>query len=356
MKGELERTLTSLAAPMELVSVEERQRVRCLACAHRCLVPPGSSGVCKVRFNREGTLFGPRGYVSGLQNDPVEKKPFFHVLPGTDAMSFGMLGCCFHCSFCQNWLSSQALRDEAAGAAIRRIEAREIVALARSHGSSLIASTYNEPLITTEWAVEVFRLAQAAGLRTAFVSNGYNTGEGLDYLRPWLDVCNVDLKCFNDATYRKLGGRLQPVLDGIQRLYRAGVWVEVVSLIVPGMNDTDRELRAMAGFIAEISQDIPWHVTAFYPTYRMQDRQGTPLESLVRAWRMGKEVGLRHIYPGNTRGQLEGMDNTVCPHCRALLVERRGYSLLKNRLQDGRCPDCQAEIPGRWHAGTGSPG
>jgi len=328
-------------------------RVRCLACGHRCPIFPGLPGVCKVRFNDNGRLMAPRGYVNGLHVDPIEKKPFFHALPGARALSFGMLGCDLHCDYCQNWLSSQALRDPRAEAYFRPISAREIVELALRSGSECVVSTYNEPLITAEWAVEVFEEAKKHGLVTGFVSNGNATPEVLQYLRPWLDLYKVDLKSFRDANYRKLGGRLGPVLDSIRRIHEMGFWLEVVTLVVPGLNDSDEELREIAEFLASISVDIPWHVTAFHPDYKMTDVRPTQPEDLLRAVRAGREAGLRYVYAGNLPGRLGDLENTRCWQCGAVVIERYGFRVLANRLgRGGQCPKCGAVIAGYWEAGV----
>ena len=354
-RASLAETLQRLAAPMALALDEGRGRVRCVACGHRCLIPPGKQGVCKVRFNRDGRLFGPRGYVAGLQDDPIEKKPFYHVLSGTRALSFGMLGCDFHCSYCQNWVTSQALRDEAAVAPVRPVSAEEIVVHARRLGARTVTSTYNEPLITAEWAVEVFRLARNAGLTTSFVSNGNNTPEAIAFLRPHLDLCKIDLKGFDDKRYRKLGGTLRNVLDGIARVREAGMWLELVTLVVPGFNDSDAELQDIAGFIADLSPDIPWHVTAFHPDYRMTDNGATPARTLLRAHAIGKRAGLHFVYPGNAPGLVGELEHTRCPHCDALLVERYGFAVRGYHLREGCCPQCQAPIPGVWHTAATLP-
>jgi pyruvate formate lyase activating enzyme len=345
LKEQLER----LAGPMQLGWAEDKGRVRCVACGHRCLIPDGHAGVCKVRFNRGGVLYGPRGYVAGLQDDPIEKKPFYHAVPGTRALSFGMLGCDFHCGYCQNWVTSQALRDDAAVAPARPISAEEIVVHAKEAGALTVTSTYNEPLITAEWAVEVFKLARNAGLITSFVSNGNNTEEAVAFLRPHLDLCKIDLKGFDDKRNRSLGGTLQNVLDGIERVYRSGMWMEIVTLIVPGFNDTDAELRGIAGFLAALSPDLPWHVTAFHPDYRMRDNGHTQARTLLRAYELGRAAGLRYVYPGNLPGRVGELEHTRCPHCDALLVERVGFAVRGYHLRGNRCPRCEAEIAGFWH-------
>jgi pyruvate formate lyase activating enzyme len=333
----------------EIYEKLENGRVRCFACGHRCLIPPGREGICRVRFNDGGTLRVPFGYVAGLQLDPVEKKPFYHVLPGAKALSFGMLGCDYHCSFCQNWLTSQALRDPAAMAPAEEITAETIVRLARERGARIVTSTYNEPLITSEWAVEVFRQARPAGLLCSYVSNGNATEEVLEYLRPWVSLYKVDLKGFRDRPYRDLGGTLERVVWTIRALHEKGFWVEVVTLVVPGFNDSKEELSDIARFLVSVSPDIPWHVTAFHPDYRMDDKDKTPVRSLLRAAETGVEAGLRFVYAGNLPGMVQSWENTRCPGCQAVLVERVGFRVVRNRIAaDGRCPDCRRQIPGVW--------
>ena len=499
--------------------------IQCYACGHLCRIPPGRDGICRVRSNRDGVLQVPSGYVGALQCDPIEKKPFFHALPGSQALSFGMLGCDYHCSYCftgetrvvtnrgvvridsllpdhriampdggeagyepgwealssegtfspirqvfrhpyrgpmveiipddmpgffstpnhrvlattnpeappswieagqlkagfylsvpkpatngdfnpviasngqereghflvpvrsiaghdfngfvynlevegshtytanffavhncQNWITSQALRDPEAVAPPRRITPAELVALAEGAGARVIASTYNEPLITSEWAVEVFRPAKAAGLVTAYISNGNATPRVLDYLRPWVDLYKVDLKGFDERRYHELGGLLSTVLDTIGNLKARGFWVEVVTLVIPGWNDSDAELEGAARFLAGVDRDLPWHVTAFHQDYKMTDRDDTGIETLLRAAEIGRAAGLRYVYAGNCPGRVGDWENTRCPKCSGLLIERRGYVIKHNRLADGKCPDCATAIPGVWSvaaAGTG---
>src|SRR3954452_15734244 len=254
---------TADAAP-ELIERIERDRIRCYSCGHECPIPEGAVGVCKVRFVRDGRLHVPWGYVGGVQCDRIEKKPFFHAHPGALAYSFGMLGCDLHCSYCQNWVTSQALRDPHAVAPPRDVAPETLVNDALAQDARIMVSTYNEPLITAEWAVDVFALARERGLVTGFVSNGNGTPRVLEFLRPHLELYKVDLKSFDDRRYRELGGRLQPILDTVQWLHRAGVWVEIVTLLTPGFNDSEQELRGLTGFLARVSPDIPWHVTAFH--------------------------------------------------------------------------------------------
>jgi pyruvate formate lyase activating enzyme len=324
-------------------------KVRCYACAHRCVILDGLRGICQVRFNRGGMLLVPHGYVAGLQCDPTEKKPFYHVMPGSMTLTFGMLGCDFHCPYCQNWLTSQALRDPVAGTDPTPITAEEVVEAAVRMGAEAVTSSYNEPLITSEWAVEVFRLAKEKGLKTLYVSNGNATREVLEYLRPWLDGYKIDLKTMSEKNYRRLGGKLSNVLEGIRMVAEMGFWVEVVTLVVPGFNDSDDELWETADFLASVSRDIPWHVTAYHKDYRMTDPANTPPETLMRAARVGKEAGLRYIYAGNLPGMVRSLENTYCPKCNELLVERVGYHIGECRVQSGgRCSACSTAIPGIW--------
>ncbi len=329
----------------------EGGRVRCYSCGHCCPIPDGAEGVCKVRFNRGGRLMVPFGYVSGTQADPVEKKPFFHVKPGATAFSFGMLGCDLHCSYCQNWVTSQTLRDPRAVSSAYRTTPEELVGNALALGSEIVVSTYNEPLITSEWAVAVFKQAKKAGLMTGFVSNGNGTPQVLEYLRPWVDLYKVDLKSFDDRKYRKLGGRLQPILDTIHDLYQSGFWLEIVTLLVPGFNDGEDELTQLTQFVASISADIPWHITAYHQDYKMADHPDTAAADLSQAAEIGRRAGLRFIYCGNLPGRLRNLENTYCPGCGTLLVERRGYRILQYRLTaTDSCPSCGQGVPGRWRS------
>jgi pyruvate formate lyase activating enzyme len=288
-----------------------------------------------------------------MQCDPIEKKPFFHAHPGALAYSFGMLGCDLHCGYCQNWVTSQALRDPNAVSPPLETSPDALVRDALVQGGRVLVSTYNEPLITSEWAVAVFKQAKAAGLLTGFVSNGNGTPQVLEYLRPWLDLYKVDLKSFDDRHYHELGGRIGPILDSIRRIYEMGLWLEIVTLLIPGFNDSPDELRRLTEFLASISPDIPWHVTAFHTDYKMQgdgQRDTTP-EDLIQAAEIGQAAGLRYIYAGNLPGRVGQWENTRCPQCSETLITRYGYLIEDYRLTpDGRCPRCACEIPGRWAA------
>ena len=342
--------LAQLTQPGELYAKLPDNWVQCYACGHRCKIPPARPGICKVRFNDGGILRVPAGYVGALQCDPVEKKPFFHVLPGSLALSFGMLGCDLHCAYCQNYVTSQALRDPVSDAYARpmAVSADRLVQEARRLAAPVVASTYNEPLITSEWAVEVFKQARAHGLKCAYISNGNGTPEVLDYLRPWVDLYKVDLKSFDDKHYRELGGVLENVLHTIRLLHQKRFWLEVVTLVIPGFNDADDEVRRMAEFLVSVSPDIPWHVTAFHQDYKMRDRDHTSVKTLLRAAEIGVKAGLHFVYAGNLPGRVGPYENTYCPACHALLIERYGYTVRQNTLRHGRCPRCQAGIPGVW--------
>lgn len=347
----LQEVLHETVREGELYEKLDRGFVRCFACGHCCRIPDGQVGVCKVRYNRGGKLYVPWGYVGGVQCDPIEKKPFHHAYPGALAYSFGMLGCDLHCSYCQNWVTSQALRDPRAVVRPMEVSPEELVQDALRQGAKVLVSTYNEPLITSEWAVAVFKEARAAGLRTGFVSNGNGTPQVLELLRPWVDLYKVDLKSFDDRQYRQLGGRLQPILETTRRLHEMGFWVEIVTLTIEGFNDSDDELKRLADFLVSVSPDIPWHATAFHKDYKMTDPANTSLQTLMRATAIGKAAGLRYVYAGNLPGQMGDLENTRCPNCQDVLIERYGYHILSYRLTStGSCPSCGTAIAGRWSA------
>jgi pyruvate formate lyase activating enzyme len=345
--------LDKLTVAAELVEKLEGGSVRCTACAHRCLIRPGKRGICQVRFNMEGELRVPWGYVAALQSDPIEKKPFFHVLPGANALTFGMLGCDFHCDYCQNWLTSQALRDPATDVAlnlVRQLQPEQVVETAHRNHADVIVSSYNEPLITSEWAVGVFKEAQKAGLKCAFVSNGNATPEALEYLRPYLIAYKIDLKSMQEKNYRQLGGVLKNVLDTIRKAHDIGLWVEIVTLVVPGFNDSNEELWDAARFLAGVSPDIPWHVTAFHKDYKMTGPDNTPSRTLLRAAEIGREAGLNYVYAGNIPGRVEEYESTHCPKCSRALIKRMGYVITEYHITaQGTCSHCGTPVAGLWH-------
>jgi len=325
------------------------QAVRCFACGHTCTIKPGGRGICQVRYNLGGKLYVPWGYVAALQCDPIEKKPFNHVYPGTDTLTFGMLGCDLHCSYCQNWDISQALRDSNAGRPPAELTPQDMLTLAKRNHASSVTSSYNEPLITSEWAVDIFKEAKAAGLPCNYVSNGNATRQVLEFIRPYVDAYKIDLKTMSDKNYRKLGAVLEHVLDGIRMVHAMGFWLEVVTLVIPGFNDSDDELRDAARFLKALSPDIPWHVTAFHKDYRMRDPDNTEARALIHAAEIGKSEGLRYVYAGNMAGRVGPYEHTHCPNCGEALIKRYGYVILSYQLTpEGTCPHCGTSIAGLW--------
>jgi pyruvate formate lyase activating enzyme len=322
----------------------EGGKVECFLCAHRCSVAPSKFGVCGVRENREGALFSHvYGEVIAAHIDPIEKKPLYHFLPGTTSFSIATIGCNFRCPFCQNWQISQAKKSKTSGGGYK-LRPEDIIAEAKAQGCRSISYTYTEPTIFFEYAYDTAKIAHAAGLANVFVTNGYMTAEALKTIQPYLGAANVDLKAFKDETYKKVcGARLQPVLDSIRLMSELGIWVEVTTLVVPGLNDSAEELLAAARFIAGISQDIPWHISRFHPDYEYTQAPATPMETLRRAFRLGREAGLRYIYIGNVWGESE---STECPKCHKTVLRRSGLSVEKNSLRNGRCPHCGSAIAG----------
>ncbi|MCX7983785.1 MAG: AmmeMemoRadiSam system radical SAM enzyme [Bacteroidetes bacterium] len=350
MASSLKELITHYSRKGTLFRELPNSMVQCVACGHKCKIAPGNEGICKVRFNRNGTLYVPYGYVAGLALDPIEKKPFFHAFPGSSTLSFGMLGCDLKCPFCQNWGTSQVLRDPDAYSDIETITPEHLIQLAQAYKSNIITSTYNEPLITSEWAVEIFKLAKYHKMITAYVSNGNASEDVLEYLDPWLDLIKIDLKAFHQKFYSEIGGNLKTVLTTIESLYKRGKWIEIVTLIIPGKNDSDSELADIAHFIASVSPTIPWHVTAYHDAYRMQASEPvTSTSTLLRAVKIGYEAGLKFVYAGNRPGETQNYENTYCPSCKALLIERKGFRILSNELVEGKCPQCSTTIPGRWY-------
>lgn len=319
---------------------------QCHLCAHECRIPESKFGVCGVRQNSGGilrTMAYARLVAANV--DPIEKKPLYHFLPGSSSFSIATIGCNFKCGFCQNWQISQASVKDGALDAGREVMPERIVQEATRSGCRSISYTYTEPTIFFEYAYDTALPAKKAGLCNVFVTNGYMTRRALETIRPHLDAANVDLKSFSDASYRKTcKGRLQPVLDTIAAMKELGIWIEVTTLVVPGENDSEAELKQIADFLAGIDRDIPWHLSRFHPDFEFQDHQATPIETLKRAREIGREAGLRFIYLGNVP---EGT-NTYCPECRNLIVERRYMELNKLHLQDGRCTSCGTAIAGVW--------
>jgi pyruvate formate lyase activating enzyme len=345
----ISQRINSMVKAGELYEAFEDGTVHCYACGHNCTIKPGGRGICQVRYNLEGRLYVPWGYVAALQCDPTEKKPFYHIYPGSDTLTFGMLGCDLHCAYCQNWDISQALRDANAGREPAEVTPSLLVDMAKRNGATCVASSYNEPLITSEWGRAVFQEAKAAGFTCMYISNGNATREVLEYLRPYTDGYKVDLKTMNDKNYRKLGAVLDTVLESIRNVHELGFWLEIVTLVIPGFNSSEDELREAARYIKGVSPDIPWHVTGFHKDYRMQTPDDTSSRQLVRAAEIGYEEGLHFVYAGNRPGNVEGYEHTYCPGCHATLIERFGYVVTGYKITgEGTCPQCQTRIPGIW--------
>jgi pyruvate formate lyase activating enzyme len=329
------------------------QRVRCNLCAHRCTIANGRQGVCQVRENRDGILYSlVYGFPLSQAVDPIEKKPLFHVYPGSTAFSIATVGCNFHCDFCQNADISQMPRDrgEILG---RHVTPEEVVRAAGRHHCRSIAYTYTEPTIFFEYSYDIARLAHAEGMASVYVTNGYMSREMLELFQgradghePWLDAANVDLKAFRDETYKRVcGARLQPVLDSLKHMKALGVWVEITTLVVPQMNDSEAELRDIARFIAgELGVETPWHVSRFHPDYRMYDRGPTPVATLQRAYELGREAGLRYVYVGNLPGAR--LEDTLCPGCGETAIARWGFQVTRRNIREGHCSRCGTAIDG----------
>jgi len=321
--------------------------VRCHLCAHACLIHPGTRGICAVRENREGILYSlVYGKVISANIDPIEKKPIFHMLPGSTSLSIATVGCNFRCKHCQNYEISQYPRERKFEVPGSDMTPGDVVDLAVRSGCESISYTYTEPTIFFEFAYDCARLAHERGIKNVFVSNGYTGAEATGMIAPYLTANNIDLKG-NEAFYRDIcGARLKPVLDTIILMKNLGVWVEVTTLIIPGLNDSDKDLTDIAEFLVSVDPAIPWHVSAFRPTYKLMDRPSTSVESLRKAVEIGRRAGLRYVYEGNVPG--EDNENTYCPSCREQLIHRVGYRIRENRLADGRCPKCASLVEGIW--------
>jgi len=321
------------------------QRVRCRLCAHYCTIANGHKGLCQVRENRAGTLYTlVYGRTISQAGDPIEKKPLYHFHPGSRSFSIATPGCNFRCAWCQNWEISQMPREQHLIGG-HSATPEQIVTKAQLAGCQSIAYTYTEPTIFFEYARDTAMLARAAGLANVFVSNGYLSEEALEMTKGWLDAANIDLKAFREETYQHhIGAHLQPVLDSLRRIKALGIWLEVTTLIVPGLNDDPQELKDLAEFLVkELGPDTPWHISRFFPCYMMQQTPPTPVATLHRAEEIGREAGLRHIYLGNVAEET----NTFCPDCGQLLIRRVGFNVVENTLlPGGRCPDCEETVAG----------
>jgi pyruvate formate lyase activating enzyme len=320
--------------------------VRCVACAHRCVLRPGRIGICGVRQNRGGWLYTlVYGEIVAAKAEPIEKKPFFHFMPGSYAYSIATRGCNFHCAFCQNWEMSQAHREGLVPES-RNVTPDEVVEEAVAAGVRTLAYTYVEPTVFIEFALDSMVRARAAGLRNVFVTNGYETPEAIELVAPYLDAANVDLKAANEQFYHRVcGAQWEPVRDSIVEMHRRGIWLELTTLIVPGLNDDPRDLLAMAEWIATaVGPETPWHLTRFQPAYRMADLQPTPAATLVQAAEVAREVGLRHVYIGNAP-EVDAA-TTSCARCCERLISRADYAVTEWRLVDGCCPRCKHALAG----------
>ncbi len=338
--------------------------VKCTACSWYCQIPPGQTGICSVRQNINGTLnLLVYGQAVSVNVDPMEKKPLFHFLPGEKILSMGTLGCNFGCEFCQNWdisqasktlkltlLKSQKLNLLGTELAKYGISASPsyLVDYAVKHNIPAIAYTYNEPSIFVEYAFDTAKLAHKRGLKNVFVSNGYESKETLEYMRPYLDAINIDLKAFSEDFYQKIcKAKLAPVLENIKRVWQLGIWEEITTLIIPGENDGQEELNKIAQFIASVSRDIPWHVTRFHPDYKMTHKSETPKESLVKAYQIGKKAGLKYVYVGNVLNNK--YESTYCSRCGKKLISRNWHEVEILNFKNGQCGNCGEKIKGVWN-------
>jgi pyruvate formate lyase activating enzyme len=324
----------------------EGQLVRCGLCRFRCLIGDGARGICAVRENRGGTLYSlVYGKLCAEHVDPIEKKPLFHVMPGSKTYSIATVGCNFHCRHCQNYVISQVDLNTPIQEG-EDLTPQEVVQRAIDNQCSSISYTYTEPTIFFEFAYDTASCAREAGLKNIFVTNGYISREALVTIAPFLDAANIDLKGFSEEFYRDvIHARLSEVLDSIVEYRKQGIWLELTTLLIPGLNDSESELRGMAEFIVtNLGIDTPWHVSQFHPTYKLTDRSRTPVATLRRAYDIGRAAGLRYVYEGNVPG--EGGENTCCPSCSTLLIKRYGYIIEAGRIRGGACPDCGTTIAG----------
>ena len=321
------------------------KRVHCFLCNHQCRIAPSKFGFCSVRQNLDGRLFSHvYGEVIAAHIDPIEKKPLYHFLPGSMSFSIATMGCNFRCTFCQNWQISQAPQRGDAVLSGYKLSPEEIVSQAKSHGCRSISYTYTEPTIFFEYAYDTARLAKKEGLANIFVTNGYMTQEPLRAISPYLDACNVDLKSFNDVYYSRLcKAHLEPVLESIRLMKELRIWVEITTLIVPEENDSDEELSSIAGFIADLDPEIPWHISRFHPDYELTEKSPTSIDTLHRAFSLGKKAGLKYIYIGNVLGVSE---DTLCPNCQEILIRRHGFMVRECKIDGTLCPYCGRNIAG----------
>ena len=323
----------------------EDGRLHCYLCSHHCKISEGKFGICGVRQNLTGVLYS-HVYAKpiALHIDPIEKKPLYHFFPGSMSFSIATFGCNFRCGFCQNWDISQSRVSDGQALANKEVTAQEVVKAAIENGCKGISYTYTEPTIFFEYALDIACLAKEKGLYNNFVTNGFMSQDALRMIKPFLDAANVDLKFFNDDSYKKIcGGRLQPVLDSIKLMRDLGIWVEVTTLVVPRENDSQEELKNIARFIAGVDKNIPWHISRFHPDYQFTKHPATPVETLESAAYLGRQSGLNYVYLGNVWG---GGNDTYCPHCKKLLIRREVFGVLENQIKGGECAFCKQQIAG----------
>ena len=327
----------------------EDKKVKCNLCGHRCVIKEGRRGICSVRENQAGMLHTlVYGKVIASHVDPIEKKPLFHFLPGTLSYSIATVGCNFRCRFCQNADIAQMPTDHKGVIMGDTVTPQEVLAAADKSGCRSISYTYTEPTVFFELAYDTAKIAHERGIRNVFVTNGYMTAEALEMINPYLDAANVDLKAFTDKYYKELcGARLKHVQATLTRMKALGIFIEVTTLIVPGLNDDTAELQELAGFIAkELGTDTPWHISRFHPTYKLTDRLPTPVKTLTRAREIGLEAGLKYVYTGNVPGN--SGENTFCYNCGEMVIERWGFQVGALRIKDGKCSQCGAVMDGVW--------
>jgi len=322
-----------------LYEARDENKVHCHLCSHQCRIHQGKRGICGVRENREGTLYTlVYGKIVAGHVDPIEKKPLFNFMPGSKAYSIGTVGCNFRCKHCQNSEISQYPHAHGGNIVGENQTPEQVVQSAKATGCATIAYTYTEPTIFFEFAYDTAAIAHREGIKNVFVSNGYMSAEAAHQIAPHLDAINIDVKAFTSKFYKEVcGARLEPVLETVQRMKDLGVWVEITTLIIPGLNDSKEELQEIARFIKSVGREVPWHVTAFFPTYQMIDRPPTPVTTLRLAREIGITEGLRYVYEGNVP---DAGENTYCHGCKAVVIERSGFRFVHNRLQDGKCPAC----------------
>jgi len=340
---------------MSLFKTLPNNQIQCLACNNYCIIPNGKTGLCGVRQNNHGELkLLVDNKAAAVNLDPIEKKPLFHFLPGATAFSLGTFGCNFACEFCQNWDISQKFKNQKSKIKIENDvwygedwKPEKIVNYCQENKIPVIAYTYNEPTVWTEYALATMKLAKKAKIENVWVSNGYMSKETLELIAPYLDAINVDLKSFREDFYQRIiHAHLEPVKENIRKIWQMGIWEEITTLIIPGLNDSEEELKDLAEFLVKISPDLPWHISAFYPAYKMLDTPSTPQKTLIKAYNIGKKAGLKYVYTGNIPDN--NYESTYCPKCGAKLIERCGITMIENKLNNGKCPKCGAEISGRW--------